>query len=225
VSSKVQILGRDTVSTIVVKNVGDGTVRDVVVADAFVGADRLSDVSAGGTVSGSIVSWKLGALAPGASQTLTVTARRALPGTMSDETTASGYCAEPVSASASTVYKGVPAILVEVVDDLDPVVIGSNTTYTITVTNQGTAPDSDIAVVCELEDSVEYVASGGATQGAVSGKKLTFAPLGTLAPKEAVKWTVTVKGVREGDTRFTVSVNSKETTRPVDETEATRVYK
>ena len=54
---------------------------------------------------------------------------------------------------------------------------------------------------------------------------MTFAPLRTLAPKAKATWRVVVKAVEQDDTRFKVSMNTDEFERPVEETEATNLYK
>jgi len=112
----------------------------------------------------------------------------------------------------------------EVIDLEDPIEVGSRTTYLITVTNQGSAPDTNIRIVCALEDKIQYVSSGGATAGSIMGNTASFAPLHSLAPKARATWQVVVRGVRPGDVRFRVTMSSDQLTRPVEETEATHLY-
>ncbi|MCZ6698173.1 MAG: hypothetical protein O7D94_04500, partial [Planctomycetota bacterium] len=120
--------------------------------------------------------------------------------------------------------EGIPAILLECVDNPDPIEIDGNVTYTITVTNQGSAVGTNIAIVCTLPKEQEHVSSTGPTKAVSKGKKVTFAPLATLAPKASVVYKVTVKGIAEGDVRFKVSLNSDQMTSPAEETESTRIY-
>ena len=130
-----------------------------------------------------------------------------------------------MTAAADTVIRGIPAILLEMVDDPDPIELGKTTTYTITVTNQGTAIDSNIKVVCTMEDTMGYESNSGATKGSVDGMTVTFEPLVSLAPKEKAQWKVVVKALKEGDVRFKVAINSDATTRPVEKSESTHFYK
>jgi len=92
------------------------------------------------------------------------------------------------------------------------------------VTNQGTAADTNIRIVCALEDKVQFVSTAGATAGSVMGNTVSFAPLHSLAPKGRATWRVAVKGVRPGDVRFRVTMSSDQLARPVEETEATYLY-
>jgi hypothetical protein len=94
----------------------------------------------------------------------------------------------------------------------------------ITATNQGSAPDTNIKIICTLEDSEQYVSSSGATTGIAAGNTITFAPLPSLAPKAQATWRVTVKAVKAGDVRFTTVMTTDQLTRPVQETEATNLY-
>jgi len=58
----------------------------------------------------------------------------------------------------------------------------------------------------------------------VEGSTITFAPLSTLAPKGKATWRVVVTAVKAGDSRFKTTMITNQLTRPVEETEATRVY-
>jgi hypothetical protein len=146
-------------------------------------------------------------------------------GTVSTRAQVSAYCAETVHEMCQTKLSGIPAILLEVIDITDPVQIGDEEIYVITVTNQGSAMDTNIRLVCEFEDSMQYVSSSGPTSGTYADGKLTLAPLGSLAAKAKAKWQVKVKAISAADTRFKVIMNSDQLTRDVQETEATHFYK
>ncbi|MCK6461033.1 MAG: hypothetical protein L6Q95_14205 [Planctomycetes bacterium] len=68
-------------------------------------------------------------------------------------------------------------------------------------------------------------AATGATKADETGQKITFKPLASLAPGEKATWKVDVKTVGTGDTRIKVAMTSDQLGRPVEETEATNVYK
>jgi uncharacterized repeat protein (TIGR01451 family) len=116
--------------------------------------------------------------------------------------------------------------MIELKDEPDPIEVGQPTTYTIRVTNQGNAPESDIQLTCSLEDAVAYVSASGASAATVSADKkvVTFAPYATIPPKQFIEYAVVVKGVSPADTRFKVSMKTAGRNRPVNQEEATRVY-
>lgn len=209
---------------ITVTNTGDGAAVGTTISDSIPAGVTFMSASDGGRVQGGHIVWNVGTLAPKASKTVTAQLSAAQAGTYRNTATADADCAEAVSDGCETVVTGIPAILLEVVDDPDPIRVGSETTYIITVTNQGSAPDNNIRIVCTLEANQEHVSSGGATNGSVSGRTITFAPVATLAPKAEATFRVVIRATAVGDTRFKVTMNSDNLKRPVEETEATNQY-
>ena len=221
---KTQYLGRAISYDIVVANKGDAAAVETVVTDAIpanVGDVKASD---NGTVAAGRITWNLGTLAPNASRKLTVTFTPAAAGEFKNEARATAVCAQAVAASSGTQIAGIAAVLLEVVDLDDPIEVGKNETYVITVTNQGTAPDTNIMIKVFLEDSMQFVSAGGATRGTFADGAITFEALPSLAPKAKTTWRVVVKAVKAGDVRFRVTMNTEELERDVVETEATQFF-
>lgn len=210
---------------ITVTNKGDTAATDTVLESATPSGAALVAASDGATAVGGKVLWKLGTIAVGASRKVSMTLRGDQPVSLRNLVTAKAYCASAVTATADTVVRGIPAILLEVVDLSDPIRVGDNVTYQITVTNQGSAMDHNITLVCTLEENQQFVSVSGATSGRVAGNVITLAPLAQLAPKAEAVWNVTVKNVTTGDVRFTVAMRSDNITRDVEETEATNVWR
>ncbi|MBC8379330.1 MAG: DUF11 domain-containing protein [Planctomycetes bacterium] len=221
---KKEYLGRSIKYDITVTNKGNTAAVDTVITDTIPAGVSGTQATAGGVVSGSQITWKVGSLAPNASKTVSVSYKPSRGGNYANTAKATAVCADAVSASAQTQIDAIAAILLEVVDLSDPIEVGGNETYLITVTNQGSAPDTNIIIKTMLEDSMQFVSATGATNGTLSGSTVTFAPLPSLAPKAKVSWRVTVKAVKAGDVRFTVTMDSDQLTRNVQETEATNFY-
>lgn len=219
-----KFIGRTATYKITVTNSGDGEARDLVVEDSISQGAQFIRASDNAKVAGGKIVWQLGTLQPAASKEITVTVQADQRGVVSGTAEARAFCAAPVSASAQTTFKGIPAILLEVIDVKDPLEVGQDGTYAITATNQGTAPGTNIKIVCTLERSVQYVSSTGSTAGSAEGATVTFTPLASLAPGQKATWNITVKAGKPGDTRFKVSMTSDQLSRPVEETEATNVY-
>lgn len=217
-------LGRAVSYEIKLTNKGDGVAKDVVIEDTIPAGVTSPKPSDGGVVSAGKAVWKVGTLAPNASKTVSISYMPSQVSSLSDTASATAYCAEGVRASASTSVLGIAAILLEVVDLVDPVEVGTETTYVITATNQGTAVGTNISITCTLEDNYEYVSSGGVTNGSLTGKVVQFTPLSSLAPKAKATWQVKVKALKTGDVRFKVEMNTDQIERPVEETEATNLY-
>lgn len=219
-----EYLGRSVKYDITVTNKGDAVAAETVVTDTI--PDGVSDpqATAGGIVAQNRVTWNIGNLAPNAARTVSVSYTPAKAGAFSNTARATAVCADAVSDSVSTDIEAIPAILLEVIDITDPVEVGTNTTYVITVTNQGSAASTGIQIKAMLEDTMSYVSSSGATNGSLSDSTVTFAPLQSLAPKAKATWRVLVKAVEAGDVRFKVTMNSDQLGRDVEETEATNFY-
>lgn len=219
--AKKEFIGRPVQYTITVKNTGDAPAKNLTIKDT--GTGTASAASDAGKIDASGVTWSLGTLEAGQSKAVTVSRTSGVMGTIKDTATASATCAKAVTASAETEIAGIPAILLEVVDT-DPVKVGGTSTYTITVTNQGSADGTNIVIKSTLEDTMEYVSSAGPTKGAVEGKSVTFGAIPKLAPGEKATFQVVVKAIKAGDVRFKTTMNSDQLGRDVEETEATNFY-
>ena len=220
---KLRYVGRPIEYEIAVMNKGDGDARDTVVTDAVPANARFVEASDGAKVLGSQVTWKLGTLKPGESKKVTLTLTATHVGTVANAATVTAFCAKAAS-SASTEIKGIPAILLECVDLDDPVEVGNQTTYLITVTNQGSAVDTNIVMRCTLPGEEEFVSADGPTKSTVVGQVVTFDPVQRLDPKARVTYRVVIKGLRPGDVRFRATLTSDQMTSPAEETESTRIY-
>lgn len=217
--TKEQILGRNADYQIVVSNTGDTTLNNVVVADTAP-AETTIVTAPGAVVSGNKATWTLAELKAGAKVTETVKLTSKVAGNHCNTVTASSG---PLSdtAKACTLWKGIAAVLLEVVDDPDPVQVGETTTYTIKVTNQGFADIHNVKVVYTSDEETTPVSSA---QGSVSGKTVNFAAVASLAPKQVITYTITVKGAAVGDSRNKVALTCDELKTPVEEEESTTVY-
>lgn len=220
-----RFVGRPVEYTITVKNIGDGIAKNTTVVDTLPAGTTYRTATAGAQVAGGKVTWTIGSLKPGDTRTYKVTVVPAASGgNVTNNASANAECADVVTARATTSVEGIPAILVEVVDLEDPIAVGENTTYRITVTNQGSANGLDIVVKATLAAEQTFVSAGGSTNGTAIGKVVTFAPLATLAPGRTATFNVTVKAAAAKDIRFGVSVVSAKSPVPISETESTYQY-
>jgi len=221
----VRYVGRPIDYQITVQNTGDAPAVNTILIDQLPPGASFVSADGGGRMAQGRVTWSLGTLAPGASQTVGVQLQANEIGKLVNRAMVRADCAE-AATECQTEVKGISAILIEVVDSPDPVEIGGETTYTITVTNQGSAVGRNIKVECILPDSEDFVSAGGPIDmpAAVEGKTIRFAPLPSLAPKARATWTVRVRGVKADDARFKTLMVSDFMTSPVEETESTHIY-
>jgi len=219
-----QYIGRPVTYEITVANTGDGIARNTTVEDTIPPGVASITASDDGEVSGSKVTWQLDAIAPNHYKKVSIVYTVQDPAELASSVTASAYCASKVSANAQTSVVGIPAILLEVIDVGDPVEVGGQGSYIITATNQGSAPGTNIRIVCEIEDKMQCLSLSGATPGTIEGGTITFVPLANLAPRTKAIWRVVTKAERAGDVLFKVSMTTDEFARPIEETESTNLY-
>jgi uncharacterized repeat protein (TIGR01451 family) len=170
------------------------------------------------------VNWEISNLAPAAAKHVCATFAMRQLGKLSFAPTASSASVKPVQSACETRIAGVPAILLEVVDIEDPVEVGKEVTYEIRVTNQGTAADTKVLIICKLPDSQEFVSASGPTPARAEGKTVIVEALPSLDAKATVTWRVVVKAVQAADARFQVELSSDQFQQPINEGESTRQY-
>lgn len=208
-----------------VQNSGDADSANTSVMATIPSGMQFVSASNGGSGSGNSVVWNIGTLEAGKSVSLDATFKAVTGGTGESVARATGTCCQEASAKAASDVQGIPAILLEVIDTEDPIQVGGTEKLYVTVTNQGSAPDNDIVVKVNFEENLDYVAASGPTQGKSEDvKSVEFAPLASLGAGQKATWEVTAKAAKEGDHRTTVVMTSDAIQRPVQETEATRIY-
>ena len=219
-----RFVGRPIQACFTVTNNGDSASENTVVELTVPAGSSFRGASTGGRLVGDKVVWNLGSLAAEANKEVCANFVGTQVGNLVFTASASGGCGNPVQTSCSTKVSGIPAVLLEVIDIDDPIEVGANETYEIVVTNQGSANDTNIKIVCTLEDTQQFVSAGGATSGSANGQVVEFAPLATLGAGQKAVWRLVVKAVKAGDVRFGVRMTTDETERPVEETESTHQY-
>lgn len=222
--TELQFLRRNFTYNYTIENNGDGVANAATASATIPQGTTVARMSDGGRVVGNSVVWDFGSMEAGSSRDFSMTLSASSIGSYTSSVTANADCADSVSDSCTTEIQGIPASLLEVVDITDPVEVGQQTTYIITVTNQGTAADTNIRIVTTLPAEQSFVSATGQTNATANGKTVTFAPSGSLAPGEAFTWRVTVRAESAADSRFRVQMTSDNLKSEVIETESTNLY-
>jgi uncharacterized repeat protein (TIGR01451 family) len=189
-----------------------------------------------GKLEAGVVRWQVGTLEPAARRTLQVVLRAKAAGKVTNRATATADRGLKATATAVTEFKGVSALLVEVVDTEDPVEVGAETRYVITVKNQGNVPATAIRVTAQIPPEMTLVSARGPTKEKAAartkeGQAITFEALKTLAPGATVTYTVVVKAgpigaARFKDVRFRAEVTADQLKAgPVREEESTTIFR
>ncbi len=218
---KKAILGKTASYKIVVSNTGDTDLTQVTVTDSAPAETRIVKVSDSGAVSGNSVVWNLGTLAKGAKKELSVVLTSGIAGTHCNGATVRTAEGLTKSSQACTVWEGLPALLLEMVDDPDLLRVGGGTVYTISVKNQGTARDTNIRLEVTFPDGVTPVSTA---DGNIKGNVVTMKPYAILEPGAEFNYTINAKGATEGIHVITVTRVSDLIPVKISEEETTRVY-
>ena len=216
---------RDADFKITVENTGNADSANTVAKVKIPAGMKFVSASNGGSLSEDHVAWTLGVLAAPKAVSLNLTCKSIASGPVQMVATAKGVCCQEVSTATKIDVQGIPAILLEEVDTEDPIKVGGVEKFRVTVTNQGSAPDTHIVLKINFEKNFDYISSSGPTQAkAESAKNIEFAPLASLAPGQKATWEILAKATEEGDHRASFNVKSDALGRSVEKVESTRVY-
>jgi uncharacterized repeat protein (TIGR01451 family) len=201
VSNATPDVGANVTFTVTVTNGGPSAATGVTVEDVLPsGYTYVSDDGGGAYVSGTGI-WTVGSLANGASDTLEITASVDATGNYEnyaqvetsnekdpDSTPGDDSTTDDDDATASTTPTPVADVSITKGDDPDPVVAGTNLTYSILVSNAGPSAASNVVVTDTLPAGVTYVSDTGGCTGTTT---LTC-NLGTIAAGGSTPFTITV---------------------------------
>lgn len=166
----------------------------------------------------------LGTLRPGESRAVTVHFQPRQQGAVGLNATTESNCSQPVTTYANTTIQTITASALVVTHDPDPVPVGGNVVYHITVQNKGTAADRDVKVTATLPEGEQFVRATGKTEGANNGQTISFGAIPVLEPKQSVSWDVTAKAVQAGDVKFQASMISRATPKAAVKVEPTKLF-
>jgi uncharacterized repeat protein (TIGR01451 family) len=144
---------------------------------------------------------------------------------------ASALADNKVTAQAErcTNFVGMSALYIEMVDREDPIAVGGETSFPITVVNTGNAPATNLRVRALVPPHMVLARTMPEQhqlgERVPQGQWLVFGPGEPLAAGGRAEFEVFVKGVQTGDARFRIELSADQLERgPVTEVESTHIY-
>ena len=212
-----QYLGKTVEYQITVRNTGDAVLENVRVMDKPDAHTKIIKAD-GATFDATQATWMIASLAPGKSQTFSVVVTNAkdvgefcnvATADVGGVTDADGDGQLLESAKACASWKGLPALLLEVVDQPDALIAGQHTLYTIRVTNQGSANDYNIQISALFPEEISPLVGDGDTKVTIEGKKVNLGSYPQLAPGQVLQWNVDAEAVAVGQGIIRVQLTSE----------------
>jgi uncharacterized repeat protein (TIGR01451 family) len=209
---------------ITVTNPGTAPARNVVLTDPLPEQMTFVSASGGGRLVGNEVQWQLGTLAPGASRIVDVVLRARSSGRVRNRAVVAGERGLTDQAEAETVFVGVSALETELRDLDDPVEVGAETRYVITVRNTGSVPATKVRIDALVPEQMQIRDIKAPATHREEGQLIHFEPI-TLPPGGEAQYQITVQALRSGDVRFKMDLRAEQLTEgPVHEEESTTIY-
>jgi uncharacterized repeat protein (TIGR01451 family) len=175
----------------------------------------------GGLANSNSVQWQLMDLPVNATKQIRARFKPDQAGTIVFEPRASNGNDVPVTGSCAITVGGIPAILFENTDEPDPVPLGGTTTYTVKITNQGTADVLNLQVIATIANELIPV---GASEGSINNQGVIFPVLPKLGARKTMVYTIIAKGVKTGNGRTRFDLSADTLKRPLYTEESTTVY-
>ena len=196
------LAGANLSYTVTVSNGGPSDAQTVVLTDTLPGGTNyVSAVPDQGTCSeaAGVVTCSLGAIAGGAS--IDVVIATALPsstpaGTMTNTASVTTTTTDPDASNDSTSEDTEVALTADLavtkVDNVDPVLAGTNLTYTVTASNNGPSDAAGVTVVDTLPAGLTFVSATPAQGSCAEAGGVVTCPVGTIVDGGSVDIVIVV---------------------------------
>ena len=219
-------VNRTAVMRLTVTNPGDAATDNVRlgyrVPDGF--AFLAADSSGTHDPAGRTVRWFLGRVEAGGSLTVNVNLKASAGGEQVHRAEVSASNRAKASARHVTRVEGTASLVLKIQDSDDPVEVGSETEYTVTVANEGTAPAKTVGLACRVPEGTESGAVRGPAAHRTEGRLILFDSLPELAPGAKKVYTLRIKGLTPGSKRFQTRLVSESISEPLIHEEITKFY-
>jgi hypothetical protein len=212
-----------------VTNAGKAAATNVLVRATLPEKTEFVSASEPGVHMASQIAWLLNDLEPGDQRTVELVFKSQGTGQRCVKTSALADRGVTAQSELCTNFVGASALLLEMFDRNDPVVLGGDTSFPIVVQNTGSAPVTNLRIRALVPKQMVLAktlpAEHQLQERVPQGQWLIFGPLAPLEPGAKAEFEVFVKAVAAGDARFQIEMLADQLERgPVIEQESTIIY-
>jgi len=219
-----RFVGRPVEWKIAVKNDSDADQAGVVVRDRLPTDVRFTSASRNGQHVAGEVTWNLGTLKPGEEIVLDVAAECLRPVEETIKTTlVTGDGNVRQEQAIRLTIEGIAALKMEMNGLTNPVEVGKNVVYRMTLTNTGSAPAKNIDVKATASDLLKSLRATGPTKETVADRVVTFGKIDALPPGKTLIFQIECQALKIGDARFRTEFTSELNPAPIFEEEPTQI--
>lgn len=210
--------------TITVTNNGETPLTNVEVTDTLPANLAYSSSTPTSIVSGRTVTWAFASLAVGASERISLLCRASALGAFENSVTVTTDEGVSDTAIATGIIRSASGMTMQVTDTVDPVAVGEETTYEVTIRNQSLITAHNVQLQVALPTNLSFVSATGPTTYSISDQTVTFDSIAELEAGISLKFTVTVKAESAGDVICGATLTYAEFSLPVTAEEGTTIF-
>ena len=196
------LLGQELSYSVTVTNAGPSEAVDVVVSDTLSEGVTFASASEGCTESDGTVTCDAGTIGSGDSVTVSIVVLPASTGDLTNVASVTSGTTDPSTgdneASQTTTVVPAASIVLAKSSSPDPVLLGKELTYTLTVSNSGPSDAPDVVATDTLPGDVTFVSSSSSI-GTCSGTDTVVCTIGTLVAGNTATVTIVVIPSSVGD--------------------------
>ncbi len=115
-------------------------------------------------------------------------------------------------------------VFIDIDDVLDPIEIGSETSYRVQVVNQGTKVATNVKLQVSFPNGLKPTTVDGPLANQIRGQQVVFSPIESLKPGARLSFVVSGQGQAAGDHRVVLKMDTDGRSTTVSKEESTRVY-